>query len=753
VAKKAGRHSRSITPHPGEIRERLECLARNLHWSWDAQTAMLFESLDPALWRAVDRNPLRVIRSVDAARWAVLADDRGFRDRLAACEGSLRDYLRTKPWFARSASRREKKLHVAYFCAEYAVHECMQIYAGGLGVLAGDHLKSASDLGIPLTAIGLLYRHGYYRQQLQSDGSTRVVYPTYDYADWPIEDTGLEIEIPLMRRTIRARIWKMMVGRVELYLLDTDLADNKPEDREITRFLYGGDSEYRVQQEVVLGIGGRIALDALGIEPTVYHLNEGHAAFCALERVRRFMLEGAGIDDAMQAVRQSSVFTTHTPVPAGNDRFEPTLTWKYLGPMAREMGLSRRQLLTLGREDPTDLTEPFCMTVLALKLSEHCNGVAELHGDTSRRMWMKTYDADSPADVPIRHVTNGIHVQTWLAPEASRLYDRYLKPKWNGAGPDDDWWAKVDRIPPAELWAMRNMLRARMITFIRGRLARQIARRGGPIEDLIAAHETFSDEALTIGFARRFATYKRAPLIFRDVASARLDRGRSRPTRPVRVRGQGPPAGSRGQGIHPADLPARPPRRIPRPRRDHRGLRHADRAHAHVRLRRLAEQPGAADGSVRHERHEAAAAWRDQLLDPRRLVARGLQPPQRLGHRGRSRAQFAGTAGRLRRRVHLRSAGAGDRAHVLQAQPQRRPHAVGEAHGGIDENHPRPVQHAPHARRLPRRLLSPGSQQRVTTPRPQAPTPCRFKSPSSARSANDSVTTDCSARRRRSSTT
>jgi starch phosphorylase len=531
VAKKAGRHSRSITPHPGEIRERLECLARNLHWSWDAQTAMLFESLDPALWRAVDRNPLRVIRSVDAARWAVLADDRGFRDRLAACEGSLRDYLRTKPWFARSASRREKKLHVAYFCAEYAVHECMQIYAGGLGVLAGDHLKSASDLGIPLTAIGLLYRHGYYRQQLQSDGSTRVVYPTYDYADWPIEDTGLEIEIPLMRRTIRARIWKMMVGRVELYLLDTDLADNKPKDREITRFLYGGDSEYRVQQEVVLGIGGRIALDALGIEPTVYHLNEGHAAFCALERVRRFMLEGAGIDDAMQAVRQSSVFTTHTPVPAGNDRFEPTLTWKYLGPMAREMGLSRRQLLTLGREDPTDLTEPFCMTVLALKLSEHCNGVAELHGDTSRRMWMKTYDADSPADVPIRHVTNGIHVQTWLAPEASRLYDRYLKPKWNGAGPDDDWWAKVDRIPPAELWAMRNMLRARMITFIRGRLARQIARRGGPIEDLIAAHETFSDEALTIGFARRFATYKRAPLIFRD--ARRLASIVGDPDRPV----------------------------------------------------------------------------------------------------------------------------------------------------------------------------------------------------------------------------
>jgi glycogen phosphorylase len=503
-----------------EIEPRLKKLAMNLWWTWNQAAQNLFAATDPPLWRATHQSPLKTLNRLSAERREDLSNDEVFAQRLSACERELHGYLKARTWFDRSAGaarRGGKPPLVAYFCAEFALHESIPQYSGGLGVLAGDHVKSASDLGIPLVAVGMLYRSGYYTQQFNPDGSTRIIYPQIDFTDLPVVDTGKTVEVPMGRSKVRARVWKQQVGRVSMYLLDTDIPPNKPLDRQLTRHLYGGDREYRIRQEMLLGIGGTLALEAVGLRPTVYHLNEGHAAFCTLQRMRRMRAVGRSLEEAQEAVRTTTVFTTHTPVPAGNDRFEPRRAMKYLGPLAAELGLSREQMLALGREVETNRSEEFCMTVLALKLADHCNGVAELHGDTSRQMWMKVYGAGDARQVPIGHVTNGVHSQTWLAAEMQPLYEKYLKPRWVGAGPEADWWKKADRIPPEELWATRNMLRARLVRFVRERLVEQILRRGGSVEELARAHQSLDEKALTIGFARRFATYKRAPLIFRDV--------------------------------------------------------------------------------------------------------------------------------------------------------------------------------------------------------------------------------------------
>jgi starch phosphorylase len=519
---------------PSKSLQRLRNLALNLHWTWSPDAQNLFASLDPALWRATHRNPVRTMNLLPPERRESLDADDAFLKHLARCERDLERYLGAHTWFDRARRKAAKgDPLVAYLCMEFAVHECLPIYSGGLGVLAGDHVKSASDLGLPFVAVGLLYRNGYYTQRLSADGSTRVIYPQVDFDELPIERTGKSVDVPIGRAKVRADIWRAQVGRCPIYLLDTDFAPNKPADRALTRHLYGGDREYRIRQEVLLGVGGVLALRALGLAPTVFHLNEGHAAFCTLVRLREWRRRGMSLEQAQERVRRTTVFTTHTPVPAGNDRFDPRLTMKYLAPLANEIGLSRDALLGLGREEPSNRNEDFCMTVLALKLAAHRNGVASLHGETSRRMWLKTFDAADPADVPIGHVTNGIHSETWLAPDMRPLYDKYLKPKWVGAGPDDDWWRNVDRIPPEALWAARNMLRARLIRFIRNRLVDQIVRRQGSLEEIARAHEVFNDGALTIGFARRFATYKRAPLIFRD--AARLAKIVNDPKRPVQL--------------------------------------------------------------------------------------------------------------------------------------------------------------------------------------------------------------------------
>ncbi len=504
------------TVKPVNVTQRLHDLAMNLRWTWDADTQRLFASLDPVLWEATERNPLRVIDQLPEYRLDQLTEDVDFLKRLAACEKDLAAYKRSKAWFARTAMAKQKRMRVAYFSAEFALHESLPIYSGGLGVLAGDHLKSASDLGVPLTAVGLLYRHGYYRQEIGQDGSTHPIYPSYDFCKLPVTDTKKTFTIRMASSKVKVKIWRVDVGRVELYLLDTDLPENKPTDRKITSFLYGGNNETRIRQEVLLGVGGVMALKTVGIKPTVLHLNEGHAAFAPVKAVLDQMTKKSKLDDVIEKVASHTVFTTHTPVPAGHDRFTPALTRKYFKPLLKGTDLKMSKLMELGSEDPGNAKAPMCMTALALRLSRRANGVAKLHGEVSREMWQKIFDVDKAKDVPIGHVTNGVHFQTWLSPEAQPFYRKYIKPKAHDAGAFDDPWKKVDRVPAEALWELRSVLRRRLVRFARQRLVEQAVRHGGDAQAIIDAECMLDDNALTIGFARRFATYKRAPLIFHD---------------------------------------------------------------------------------------------------------------------------------------------------------------------------------------------------------------------------------------------
>jgi len=500
------------------LAQRLFNLADNVWWTWNNPAVALWSSIDPQLFAAANQNPLLMFRLLGSKRIAALGDDPDFLHRLQAVEKNLSTYLAAPTWYRKFARKNERKLKVAYFCAEFAVHESLPQYSGGLGVLAGDHVKSASDLGLPFVGVGLLYRCGYYTQKFAPDGSTRVIYPELDFWQLPIADTGIVIEVPMANRTINAKIWRQTVGRVNLFLLDTDIPQSKPADRRLTHHLYGGNREYRIQQEMLLGVGGMIALDAMGQSPTVVHMNEGHAAFAALERVARLTRRGVQLPDAIGWVSASSVFTTHTPVPAGNDRFDPKLALKYLGHYARDLGVSTQALLALGREDPTNRREEFCMTVLALRLSQHCNGVSALHGQVSRRMWKKVYNAQTENRVPIGHVTNGIHVQTWLAPEMIPIYDKYLKPNWLHPSDRPGFFRRAGKIPDEQLWSIHAILKRKLVSFVRQRLNR---------------FDVLRDDILTIGFARRFATYKRAPLIFQD--PKRLAKILANPDRPVQI--------------------------------------------------------------------------------------------------------------------------------------------------------------------------------------------------------------------------
>ncbi len=541
MAKRSGtRRARTV-----DVWARLHELAMDLWWTWQPEAKALFESLDPALWRATEHNPFLTIAHLEPSRKATLETNDRFLEALADVEAKRAAYAKAKTWHAREAGARQKRMRVAYYCMEYGLHECLPLYSGGLGILAADHLKSASDLGVPLTGLGILWREGYYRQEITPEGDTRALYPRTDFEMIPATDTGVMIGVPIGRREVWAKIWRVVVGRVELYLLDADVEDNRPADRELTARLYSGDGEMRIRQEVLLGVGGVLALEALGIEATVHHLNEGHAAFAGLERLRQLVEEGWEWDDALAEVRASSVFTTHTPVPAGNDRFDPKLFDRYMGSYARSLGLGKKELHALGREDETDADEPFCMTVLALKLAERCNGVAKLHGETSRKMWMRTYGVTTPARVPIGHITNGVHPETWIADEARPFYRRYLKPEWAGAGPEDDWWARAKQIPAEEFWRLRRTLRRKMVAELRTRLRDQLVFHHEDQTRVNELFEVLDEDALTIGFARRFAPYKRAPLIFRDVK--RLAKILGDPDRPVQIIYAGK--------AHPKDMP------------------------------------------------------------------------------------------------------------------------------------------------------------------------------------------------------
>ena len=516
-----------------EMRRDLLKIANDLWWSWNEIAQRPFAALDPIVWEASNHDPLAVLRQVDEPVFAARCADADFCALVKAAHDAHRAYHGTVPWFEQQAFADAKGLHIAYFCSEFAIHESLQQYSGGLGVLAGDHLKSASDLGIPLTAVGLLYQQGYYLQQLRADGTTRVIEPRWDPRRMPLEDTGVDIRVPIGDRKVEVRLWTMRVGRVKAVLMDTDRKANRPKDRRLTEGLYKGEPELRMRQQVLLGVGGVMALKALGIKASVFHLNEGHAAFASVARLAQLRRKGESLEDALQRIRASTVFTTHTPVPAGHDRYDAEMVADALQPCWREAGLARRAFLDMGSERPADPKAPFCMTVLALRTAEHVNGVAALHGRVSREMWQQVYGVADAAMVPIGHVTNGVHARTWLAPEAETFWKRSIGLDLDTIERGKDPWAAAEKADAGEFWAMRSQLRARLVQFIRERLARQARRRGEAPEVVLRASQAFDPNALTIGFARRFATYKRAPLIFRE--PERLRRILSDSKRPLQI--------------------------------------------------------------------------------------------------------------------------------------------------------------------------------------------------------------------------
>jgi glycogen phosphorylase len=495
--------------------ELLRSLAGDLWFAWNEVARRPFAALDPVLWEATRHSPTAVLARMDpCVLEAKIADER-FRSLVADADDARRRYYETATWFEENHGDRTASMRVAYFCSEFALHESMPQYAGGLGVLAGDHLKSASDLGIPLCAVGLLYRTGYYQQELRPDGTTRVLHPHYDFSQWPLVDTRVRIECPMGSRSVRARVWKVQVGRVPLYLLDTDFSDNKRRDRMLTQALYQGDPELRMRQQVLLGVGGVLALRALKERPTVYHLNEGHAAFAGLKRLATLVQRGLSVQDAIDRVRATTVFTTHTPVPAGHDRYDVEMVWKSLRRFLRGAGFTHESFADFARERPGH--GPVCMTVLALRLAQHVNGVSKLHGAVSRQMWQEVYGEEDESRVPISSVTNGVHVPTWLAPEAAAFWRRSVDLSIDRAAPDANPWAVAANVGARDFWELRSTMRRRLVDFVRARLRRQAEARGESPTELLAASRAFDENALTIGFARRFATYKRAPLIFRDV--------------------------------------------------------------------------------------------------------------------------------------------------------------------------------------------------------------------------------------------
>ena len=503
--------------------QRLGELSQNLWWSWDDESAALFRELDPVLWQELDHNPVAQLQLLDMRTLDERASQLALHGRVNHAYRRMQEYLQSKrTWGARHASVLGAR-PVAYFSAEFGLHESIPIYSGGLGILAGDHLKSASDLGIPLVGVGLYYDQGYFRQRLDLDGWQHEDYIDLDGGRLPIRPAlvgGQPLVIGIDTRTgpLNARVLTLAVGRNVLLLLDSNIDGNRPEDRELTARLYGGDERVRIRQELLLGAGGVKALCALGIVPGVVHLNEGHSAFAPLELVRRRMdAEGIDAHEAMRRVAAHIVFTTHTPVPAGHDRFSPALIEEHLGPMRDALGLDPHAFMALGRANAADATEDFCMTVLALKLSHRTNAVSSLHGHVSRAMWTSLFPGVRVEHVPIGHITNGVHVKSWLAPQMKQLYDRHLGVDWLARGSEPAGWDAVDDIDDGELWETHQTLKAQLIAAARRRASMHAERRGEPAAAVAALARALSPDTLTIGFARRFATYKRANLVLQDL--------------------------------------------------------------------------------------------------------------------------------------------------------------------------------------------------------------------------------------------
>jgi starch phosphorylase len=530
--------ARTLDRFIAPAQERLWSLARNLWWSWDRNSTSLFHDLNPAHWRESNQNPISVLNEMSLEEIERRAAELMLHNRINYAYRRQQEYLNAdRTWGAINAGVLRPR-PVAYFSAEFGLHESLPIYSGGLGVLAGDHIKSASDLGVPLVGIGLFYGQGYFLQRLDSTGWQREDYLQTDLNQLPMQPAigangePIVIEIQTRGGTLQAKVWHIKVGRCDLLLLDSNVPGNAPEDLELTSRLYGGDGRTRIRQELLLGVGGYRALRAMGITPGVLHLNEGHSGFAVFEAIRiRMMEEGMAFEQAARHIPREVIFTTHTPVPAGHDRFSPQLIEEHLGPLREELGISLETLLSFGRVYPTDQQETFCMTVLGLKLSRRANAVSSLHGEVSRAMWTNLYPFKPEEAVPIGHITNGVHVPTWLAPQMCRLYDRHLGVNWQSNSGSAATWDAIETVDDGELWETHVGLKSRLLEFVRRRAVEQAERRHESRETLQHLSRLFTPDALTIGFARRFATYKRANLLLTDIQ--RLASMVNDPKRPV----------------------------------------------------------------------------------------------------------------------------------------------------------------------------------------------------------------------------
>ncbi len=547
-----------ITPDIPETLQPLIELSGNLWWTWNHDAADLFRRLDRGMWEKTNHNPVRMLGLLTQDQLAEAGSDAGYVAQLGRVYSAFKRQMTEPAWFQK-AHPELADAKIAYFSAEFGLHESLPIYSGGLGVLAGDHLKSASELGLPLVGVGLLYHHGYFQQYLSADGWQQEAYPELDFHNLAVhpekftDGTPVKVRVDLPENSVFIRVWRTQVGRIPLYLLDTNLPENSPADREITSRLYGGGTEMRIKQEIVLGIGGARALEALGIKPDVWHMNEGHSAFLALERIRKLLAEPAHathtFDEVRQFVMSGDVFTTHTPVPAGIDMFPPDLVLKYFKSFYPTLKLDEEGFLALGREDVTNKKQGFSMAVLAIRLADGCNAVSKLHGEVSRDMWHSIWPGVPINEVPITHVTNGIHVRSWISPDIAFTLDRYLGDAWMNDPTKPDAWDDVDQIPDEELWRSHERCRERMVVFARQMLKQQLANRGATSEELNVADSVLDPEALTIGFARRFATYKRGALILRD--AQRLKNIIANTTRPIQFvfAGKAHPADQGGKDL------------------------------------------------------------------------------------------------------------------------------------------------------------------------------------------------------------
>lgn len=531
--------------------ERLQDLAYNLYWSWTPRAQELYQELNPEIWERYHNNPVRTLIEVSQKDLQAVLKNPDYLERYDQVIKDFDAYIKQKKtWYSKQKQKLSGK--IAYFSAEFAYAESLPIYSGGLGVLAGDHCKSASDLGLPFVGVGLLYHQGYFTQLLDKDGWQQERYDEQNLSTLPIElarkdGRELRVHVDILGRDVQSRVWILQVGRIKVYLMDTNVPENSPEDRNLTARLYGGNQEMRIAQEMILGIGGVRALRALNENIAIWHMNEGHAAFLGIERVREFEQQlGLSFREAVELAAASTLFTTHTPVPAGNDAFPMDLIDRYLGSWYHTLNVSREEFQELARHDqPWGPT--FSMTVLALKLSRAANGVSALHGEVSRKMWNFLYPGAHHTEVPIGHVTNGAHTLTFLAQELRDLFDQHLPEDWKERVHEKDLWNDLDKIPDAEFTQALHNLKKKMAKFVRERLKRQYLRHGASAARVASAEKVLDTHTLTIGFARRFATYKRATLLFRDLE--RLKRIVNNPERPVQFVFAGK--------AHPADNPGK----------------------------------------------------------------------------------------------------------------------------------------------------------------------------------------------------